>query len=816
MERCTRTAVKPGKAILGDFPGPPGAAAHFPAFSYFAGVMTQKKQLRKEQALEYHSKGRPGKIEVVPTKEAKTQRDLSLAYSPGVAEPCKEIHKNVEEVYKYTAKGNLVAVISNGTAVLGLGDIGPEASKPVMEGKGVLFKIFADIDVFDIEINEKDPQKFVEIVKALEPTFGGINLEDIKAPECFYIEKALREKCKIPVMHDDQHGTAIISSAALLNALELQKKKIDKVRFVINGAGAAAMACVKLYVALGARPENFILFDKDGVLHDERADLDEERKRFAVPKNDWTLEKAMKDADVFVGLSIGNVVTAEMVKGMAKKPIVFAMANPDPEISYEHATAAREDIIMATGRSDYPNQVNNVLGFPFIFRGALDVRAMQINEAMKLAAVKALADLAKTPVPDIVNMAYNEKNLLFGPHYIIPKPLDPRLLSTVAPAVARAAMESGVAQTHIDNWEAYAIELNRRLGLDNQLMRVLSTKARLNPKRVVFAEADNLKILKVAQMLYADGVAFPMLLGEERRIRHIAAANQIDIEGMPVINPYNDEYEDQRKRFGEIFFEKRQRRGFNKYEAYKRMRDRLYFGCMMVETGEADAMISGLTKNYPDTIRPALQVIGTEEGVKKIAGMYLMLTKRGPLFLADTTVNFNPTAEELADITLLVAREVQQFNLTPRVALLSYSNFGTSDSPEARLVAEAREIVKRKEPNLIIDGEMQASVALNNELIKENYPFSELVDQEVNTLVFPNLAAGNIAYNLLKEVGGADAIGPILLGLKKPVHVLQLGSTVRQIYNVALVAIVDAQIKCKNTPSDEEAKKAPWWKRTRH
>jgi malate dehydrogenase (oxaloacetate-decarboxylating)(NADP+) len=708
-------------------------------------------------------------------------------------------------------------VITNGTAVLGLGDIGPEASKPVMEGKGVLFKIFADIDVFDIEINEKDPERFVQIVKALEPTFGGINLEDIKAPECFYIETALREQLKIPVMHDDQHGTAIISSAALLNALELQKKKIDKVRFVINGAGAAAMACVKLYVALGARPENFTLFDKDGVLHEGRADLDDEKRRFAVKKNDTTLAQAIKDADVFVGLSVGNVVTAEMVRSMARKPIVFAMANPDPEISYDTAAAAREDIIMATGRSDYPNQVNNVLGFPFIFRGALDVRAMQINEAMKLAAVKALADLAKTPVPDIVNMAYDEKNLMFGPNYIIPKPLDPRLLATVAPAVARAAMESGVAQTHIDNWEAYAIELNRRLGLDNQLMRVLSTKARLNPKRVVFAEADNLKILKVAQLLYDEGAAFPMLLGDERKIRHIAATNQIDLEGMPVINPYNDEYEEQRKRFGEIFFQKRQRRGFNKYEAFKRMRDRLYFGCMMVETGEADAMISGLTKNYPDTIRPALQVIGTEDGVKKIAGMYLLLTKRGPLFLADTTVNFNPTAEELADITLLVAREVQQFNLTPRVALLSYSNFGTSDSAEARLVAEAREIVKQKEPGLIVDGEMQASVALNNELIKENYPFSELVDQEVNTLVFPNLAAGNIAYNLLKEVGGADAIGPILLGLKKPVHVLQLGSSVRQIYNVALVAIVDAQIKCKNTPSsEEEAKKAPWWKRTKH
>src|ERR1700759_4577311 len=776
----------------------------------------QKKQLRKEQALEYHSKGRPGKIEVVPTKEAKTKRDRSLAYSPGVAEPCKEIYKNVEDVYKYTAKGNLVAVISNGTAVLGLGDIGPEASKPVMEGKGVLFKIFADIDVFDIEINEKDPVKFVQIVKALEPTFGAINLEDIKSPECFFIEKELREKLKIPVMHDDQHGTAIISSAALLNALEIQKKKIDKVRFVVSGAGAAAMACCKLYVALGARPENFILFDKDGVIHIDRTDLDDERRKFAVQKPDWTLDKAMKDADVFVGLSVGNVVTPEMVKSMARRPIVFAMANPDPEITYDQATAAREDIIMATGRSDYPNEVNNVLGFPFIFRGALDVRATQINEAMKLAAVNALAELTRTPVPDIVNMAYNEKNMLFGPTYIIPKPLDPRLLATVAPAVAKAAIESGVAQANIENWEAYGIELNKRLGLDNQLMRVLSTKARLNPKRLVFAEADNVKILKVAQLLYDEGVAFPMLLGDERKIRHMAAANQIDLEGMPVINPYNDEYEEQRKRFGEIFFQKRQRRGFNKYEAIKMMRDRNYFGCMMVETGEADAMISGLTKNYPDTIRPALQVIGTEDGVKKIAGMYLLLTKRGPLFLADTTVNFNPTAEELADITLLVAREVQQFNLTPRVALLSYSNFGTSDSPEARLVAEAREIVKKREPNLIVDGEMQASVALNNELIKENNPLSGLVAQEVNTLVFPNLAAGNIAYNLLKEVGGADAIGPILLGLKKPVHVLQLGSSVRSIYNMVLVAVINAQIKCKGTVSaEEEMKKAPWWKRAK-
>ncbi|HTQ66067.1 MAG TPA: NADP-dependent malic enzyme [Puia sp.] len=775
----------------------------------------QKKQLRREQALEYHSKGRPGKIEVVPTKAAKTQRDLSLAYSPGVAEPCKEIEKNPEDVYKYTAKGNLVAVISNGTAVLGLGDIGPAASKPVMEGKGVLFKIFADIDVFDIEINEKDPGKFVHIVKSLEPTFGGINLEDIKAPECFYIETQLRESLKIPVMHDDQHGTAIISSAALINALELQKKKIDRVRFVVNGAGAAAMACVKLYTALGAKHDHFILFDKDGVLHKGRTDLDEDKKKFAIDKADMNLERAMKDADVFVGLSVGNVVTKEMVKSMARKPIVFAMANPDPEISYDAATEVRDDIIMATGRSDYPNQVNNVLGFPFIFRGALDVRATQINEAMKLAAVRALAELTKSPVPDIVNMAYNEKNIVFGPGYIIPKPLDPRLLSTVAPAVARAAMESGIAQTKIDNWDAYAIELNKRLGLDNQLIRALGSKARRDPKRLVFAEADNLKILKVAQILYEEEIAYPMLLGDQKKIRGIAEKNNIDIEEIPIIDPRSDEEEERRRSYGELFFKKRQRRGVNKHESLKMMRDRNYFGCMMVETGEADGMISGLTRNYPDTIRPAIQVIGTEEGVQKIAGMYLLLTKKGPLFLADTTVNFNPTAKELADITMLVAKEVRNFNLTPRIAMLSYSNFGTSDSPEARLVAEATKLVKEQNPGLIVDGEMQASIALNNDILKENYPFSALVDQEVNTLIFPNLAAGNVAYNLLKEVGGADAIGPILLGLKKPVHVLQLGSSVRSIYNMALIAVIDAQIKCKIS-TEEAMKKSSWWKRTKN
>jgi len=773
-----------------------------------------QKDLRKQQALEYHAKGRPGKIEVVPTKEAKTQRDLSLAYSPGVAEPCKEIAANKENVYQYTAKGNLVAVISNGTAVLGLGDIGPEASKPVMEGKGVLFKIFADIDVFDIEVAETDPQKFVQIVKALEPTFGGINLEDIKAPECFVIEKALREQLSIPIMHDDQHGTAIISSAALLNALQLQKKKIDKVRFVINGAGAAAMACINLYVSLGARPENFCVFDIKGPLTRERDDLEEFKLKFANAKPDLTLDKALKDADVFVGLSVGNVVTADMVRSMAKNPIVFAMANPDPEISWEDATGARKDVIMATGRSDYPNQVNNVLGFPYIFRGALDVRATQINEAMKLAAVKALAELAQTPVPDIVNLAYNAKTISFGPDYIIPKPLDPRLLSTVAPAVARAAMESGVAQKPISDWEGYVTDLNKRLGLDNQVMRVLGSKARRDPRRVVFAEADNVKILKAAQIVMDEGIGFPILLGDETKIRTIAAANKIDLEGMPIYDPRSEAMEEKRNQFGELFFKKRGRKGFNYYESKKVMKDRNYFGCMMVETGEADAMISGLSKNYPDTIRPAIQCIGVEEGVDKIAGMYLMLTKKGPLFLADTTVNFHPTAEELAEITLLVAKEVRNFNIIPRIAMLSYSNFGSSNSPEAKLVAEARAIVKEQMPNLIVDGEMQASVAFNSELLKENYPFSELVDKDVNTLIFPNLASGNIAYNLLKEVGAADAIGPILLGLKKPVHILQLGSTVRNITNMAMIAVVDAQLKSQ-AASDEAKERLSWWQRRR-
>ncbi|RYY62587.1 MAG: NADP-dependent malic enzyme, partial [Chitinophagaceae bacterium] len=742
-----------------------------------------------------HAKGRPGKIEVVPTKEAKTQRDLSLAYSPGVAEPCKEIAAHKENVYKYTAKGNLVGVISNGTAVLGLGDIGPEASKPVMEGKGVLFKIFADIDVFDIEINETDPEKFIQIVRALEPTFGGINLEDIKAPECFVIEKALREQLSIPIMHDDQHGTAIISAAALLNALQVQKKKIDKVCFVINGAGAAAMACIQLYVSLGARPENFQVFDIKGALTRERDDLEDFKKPFANAKPGTTLDMALKNADVFVGLSVGNVVTANMVKSMAKNPIVFAMANPDPEISWDEAKGARKDLIMATGRSDYPNQVNNVLGFPYIFRGALDVRATGINEAMKLAAVKALAELAQSPVPDIVNLAYNTKTITFGPDYIIPKPLDPRLLATVAPAVAKAAIDTGLAQQPITDWDAYRTELNKRLGLDNQVLRVLHSKARRDPRRIVFAEADNVKILKAAQQVFDEGIGYPILLGDETKIRSIAAANGIDLEGLPIYDPRSDVMEDVRNQYGDLFFQKRGRKGFNAYESKKVMKDRNYFGCMMVETGDADCMISGLSKNYPDTIRPAIQCIGTEDGVNKIAGMYLMLTKKGPIFLADTTVNFHPTAEELAEITRLAATEVRHFNIQPRIAMLSYSNFGSSNSEEAHLVARAREIVKKQDPTLIVDGEMQASVAFNNDLMKENYPFSELVDKAVNTLIFPNLSAGNVAYNLLKELGGSEAIGPILLGLKKPVHILQLGTSVRNIVNMATIAVVDAQIK---------------------
>jgi malate dehydrogenase (oxaloacetate-decarboxylating)(NADP+) len=753
-------------------------------------------KFRKQDALDYHSQGRPGKIEVIPTKPHSSQRDLSLAYSPGVAEPCLEIEKNPEDAYKYTAKGNLVAVISNGTAVLGLGNIGALASKPVMEGKGLLFKIFADIDVFDIEVDTTDVDAFVNTVKAISPTFGGINLEDIKAPECFEIERRLKEELNIPLMHDDQHGTAIISAAALLNACEVAKKKIEKVKIVVNGAGASAISCAKLYIAVGAKKENIVMLDSKGVLSVDRDDLDAQKTFFATTnKKLKTLEEAIKDADVFVGLSKGNVVSQKMVQSMAKRPIVFALANPDPEIPYKDAIAARPDLIMATGRSDHPNQVNNVLGFPFIFRGALDVRATQINEAMKLAAVYAIANLAKEPVPETVNLAYDSKNITFGPEYIIPKPIDPRLIYTVAPAVAKAAMESGVAQFKITDWEAYTQELINRLGLDNKLIRNITNKAKQNPKRVVFAEADHYKILKAAQQVADEGIAKPILLGDVEKIKKLIADNNLDLGDIPIIDPRSKSEEDRRYAFGDLFFKKRQRRGFTLYEARKIMKERNHFGAMMVETGAADALISGLTRKYSDPIKPALQIIGVQEGVKRVAGMYIMNTKQGPYFFADTTMNVNPTVQELVDITVLSANSVKKLNITPRIALLSYSNFGSTEGEIPNKVREAVEILHKNYPGMIVDGEMQANFALNNELLKEQFPFSDLVDKKVNTLIFPNLAAGNIAYKLIQEMGGAEAIGPVLIGMKKPVHILQLGSSVREIVNMVTIAVVDAQSK---------------------
>ncbi len=751
--------------------------------------------IRKEDALEYHEKGRPGKIEIIPTKETKTQRDLALAYSPGVAVPCMEIHNNPDDVYKYTTKGNLVAVISNGTAVLGLGDIGPEASKPVMEGKGLLFKIYADIDVFDIELNARGIDEFVNVVKALEPTFGGINLEDIKAPECFEIETRLKKELSIPIMHDDQHGTAIISGAALLNALEIVGKKIGDVKIVISGAGASAISCCKIYLALGANVKNMYMFDSKGLITKDRSDLDIYKQQFAQEAKAMSLQEAMKESDVFIGLSKGNIVSQDMVKSMAKKPVVFALANPDPEISYDDAIAARPDVVMATGRSDYPNQVNNVLGFPYIFRGALDVRAGSINEEMKLAAVKALAALAKEPVPDIVNVAYNNVTLKFGPTYIIPKPMDPRLLVRVSMAVARAAMDSGVAKKPITDWAAYETQLDNRLGSGEMILRNITNRAKQDPKRVVFAEAENIKILKAAQIAKDDGIAIPILLGNEEKIRSMIANNNLDLGDVEIIDPKSEKWEKRRCEFGDMFFEKRQRRGYNLYEARKAMKERVSYGCMMVNCGDADAMISGLTRKYPDTIRPALEIIGMQEGVNRVAGMYIMLTKKGPLFFADTTLNFFPTEDELIDITLLTADVINRFNIKPRIAMLSYSNFGSSPSPEAEKVRNAVARIKTMRPDLIIDGEVQVGVAFNKDLLKENYPFSDLVNESPNVLIFPNLAAGNIAYHLLQEVGGAEAVGPILLGLRKSVYVLQLGSSVRQIVNMIALAVVEAQIK---------------------
>lgn len=753
-------------------------------------------KFRKEDALDYHSQGRPGKIEVIPTKPYSTQRDLTLAYSPGVAEPCLEIEKTPDDVYKYTAKGNLVAVISNGTAVLGLGDIGALASKPVMEGKGLLFKIFADIDVFDIEIDTKNIDEFVATVKNIAPTFGGINLEDIKAPECFEIERRLKEELNIPLMHDDQHGTAIISAAGLLNAVELSGKKMSQIKLVINGAGASANSCAKMYIAVGVKKENILMLDSKGVIHKGRTDLDQYKSFFASEKtNVNTLEEAIKGADVFVGLSKGNILNQKMVQSMAKKCIVFALANPTPEISYEDAINSRPDIIVATGRSDHPNQVNNVLGFPFIFRGAMDVRATCINEEMKLAATKAIAALAKEPVPDYVNLAYGSKHLSFGPDYIIPKPIDNRLIPAVSAAVAKAAIDSGVAKRNISDWDAYRLELDNRLGKDNKLMRSLANKAKNNPKRVVFTEADTYKILKAAQVVRDEGIAKPILLGNPEKINKIAQEFQLDLSDLPIIDTWSSEEETRRNDFGELLWKKRQRKGLTLYDARKLMRDRNYFGAMMVETGLADAMISGLTKKYAAPIKPALEVIGVQEGANKVAGLYIMVTKRGPYFFADTTVNSNPSAQDLVDIALLTAGTVKQFNIVPRMAMLSYSNFGSVKGKTPNKVKEAVDTLHKNYPGLVVDGDIQANFAINNELLKEQFPFSTLVDKDVNTFIFPNLSSGNIAYKLMQELGGAEAIGPVLMGLKKPVHVLQLGSSVREIVNMIIIAVVDAQNK---------------------
>lgn len=753
-------------------------------------------KIRKKEALEYHEQDRPGKIQVVPTKPYSTQRDLSLAYSPGVAEPVKAIAENPEDAYRYTAKGNLVAVISNGTAVLGLGDQGALASKPVMEGKGLLFKIFADIDVFDIEVDASDVDHFVSVVKAIAPTFGGINLEDIKAPEAFEIERRLKEELNIPVMHDDQHGTAIISGAALINALEIAGKKIEDVRIVINGAGASAVSCAKLYKALGAKPENMLMLDSKGVLSNRREDLDEVKKQFVrdTPLN--TLAECVDGADVLLGLSRGNVVSKEMVKSMARKPIVFALANPEPEISYTDATSVRNDIIMATGRSDHPNQVNNVLGFPYIFRGALDVRATSINEEMKLAAVHAIAKLAKEIVPEEVNEAYGQRNLTFGPEMIIPKPLDPRLITYVASAVARAAIESGVARKPIADWSAYEVELSRRLGMDDKLIKGITEKAKMNPRRVVFGEGDNYKMLKAAQIARDEGIAFPILLGKRERIQKLIRDNQLDLEGVEIIDPQSLEEQERRHKFGDQFYELRQRKGLTKYEARQLMQQRNYFGAMLVKTGFADALISGASRHYADVIRPALQIIGKEDDAKVVAGMYIMMTKnKGPLFFADTTVNMNPSKDTIVEVARLTDRTVRRFKIQPVLALLSYSNFGSSKGEQAVKMREAVQTLHEKYPGIVVDGEMQANFALNKEMLSEIFNFSPLNEKKVNTLIFPNLAAGNIAYKLVQEIGQVEAIGPVLMGMKKSFHVLQLNSSVREIVNMVRIAVVDAQTK---------------------
>lgn len=754
------------------------------------------KQSNKKAALRYHSHPVPGKIKVVPTKRYATQRDLSLAYSPGVAEPCLEIEKDKNKAYDYTTKGNLVAVISNGTAVLGLGNIGPEASKPVMEGKGLLFKIFADIDVFDIEVDTENVEEFIQTVKNIAPTFGGINLEDIKAPEAFEIERRLKEELDIPVMHDDQHGTAIISAAALLNALELTDKKIEDVKIVVSGAGAAAISCTRLYKAFGAKTENIVMLDSKGVIRKDRDNLTAQKAEFATDRKIDTLDEAMVNADVFIGLSTSDIVSPEMLKTMAANPIVFAMANPNPEIAYQLAVDTRDDIIMATGRSDHPNQVNNVLGFPFIFRGALDVRATAINEEMKMAAVVALANLAKEPVPEQVNIAYGETKLIFGKDYIIPKPFDPRLIGTVPLAVAKAAVESGVATEPITNWDKYQETLFERHGNDNKLVRLLHNRARLNPKRVVFAEADQLDVLKAAQIVYDEGIAQPILLGREDRIQKLKAEIEFDAD-VPIIDPKSDAELERKKAYAKVYWQARKRRGITQYSAEKLMRERNYFAAMMVNLGDADALISGYSRNYPDVVKPMIELVGLAKGVSKIATTNLMMTDRGPLFLSDTSININPSSDDLAKIATMTASAVKMFGLNPVMAMVSYSNFGSSNHENASKVRKAVTYLHENHPELVVDGELQTDFALNSEVLKERFPFSKLAGKKVNTLVFPNLDAANITYKLLKELNKADSIGPIMMGMKKPVHILQLGASVDEIVNMTAIAVVDAQKKAK-------------------
>ena len=750
----------------------------------------------RKAALVYHAKPRPGKIETVPTKPYNTQRDLALAYSPGVAIPCQEIEKEINNVYKYTNKGNLVAVITNGTAVLGLGDIGPEASKPVMEGKGLLFKIFADIDVFDIEINAKDPDSFISAVKAISPTFGGINLEDIKAPEAFEIERRLKEELDIPVMHDDQHGTAIISCAALINALELVKKNIKNVKIVISGAGAAAISCTRLYISFGAKRKNIVMTDSKGVIRNDRKKLTKEKKEFSTDRNINTLEEALIEADVFIGLSQGNIVNEKMLKSMASDPIVFAMANPDPEIKYKTACAVRDDIIMATGRSDNPNQVNNVLGFPFIFRGALDVRATKINEAMKMAAVKALADLAKEPVPEQVNIAYDEMRLSFGKEYIIPKPFDPRLIIEIPPAVAKAAIDSGVAQAPITDWERYKEKLALRLDNDQKLVRLIHNTAKRKPKKLIFAEADHLDVLKAAQIVYDEGIAIPILLGNEHVIKDLMTT--IDFEAdLKIIDPKSNNQKQSRRNYSEIFWEDQKRNGKTLYDSQRLLRERNYFGAMMVKNGDADAMLSGYSRNYPAVIKPILEAIGPAKGVSRVAATNLMLTQRGPLFLSDTSININPSAKELAKIAQMTAQTAKMFGLQPVLAMLSYSNYGSSGFPEADKISEAVKYLHRYYPDIDVDGPIQSDFALNKKMLESSFPFSQLSKKSVNTLIFPNLDSANITYKLMKELNGTLSIGPILMGLNAPVHILQLGASVQEIVNMAALAVVDAQQKRK-------------------